>query len=341
MKFDREELRELFRRELALCQVTAGESVVIVSEGDELRTYAQIFYSAAEDLKAIPTDLNLPARAPATANERLAKFGVFRLSKDEPAMQTLKAAGLVIDLMVLSFSRVQNEVQEGGARILLVAESPGNLGLLFPTEDQRMRSERSGELLSQASRFRFTNPLGTDVTYELGAYPVLVEYGYTDKPGRWDHWGGSLAATCAHTTGVNGRVVMNEGDMVLPQLKLLSEPVEFVIKDGCVVEINGGEESRALRDFIESYDDDRAYAVSHIGWGTNERAAWKADGLGMNGRSYYGNVLFSLGPNLEFGGMNDTACHLDLPMRNCSGYLDDEPIIIGGQFVPRDLSVTR
>ena len=38
----------------------------------------------------------------------------------------------------------------------------------------------------------------------------------------------------------------------------------------------------------------------------------------MDGRAHYGNVLFSLGPDTEFGGENDTPCHLDLPMQGCS-----------------------
>ncbi len=57
----------------------------------------------------------------------------------------------------------------------------------------------------------------------------------------------------------------------------------------------------------------------------------------MDGRAYYGNVLFSTGPNTEFGGDNDTACHLDLPMKNCSLWLDNDIIVKDGQVIPEDL----
>ena len=57
----------------------------------------------------------------------------------------------------------------------------------------------------------------------------------------------------------------------------------------------------------------------------------------MDGRAYYGNVLFSTGPNFEFGGTNDTHCHLDLPMKNCSLWLDDEPIVRDGEIVPEEM----
>ena len=46
--------------------------------------------------------------------------------------------------------------------------------------------------------------------------------------------------------------------------------------------------------------------------------------MGMELRSFYGNVMFSTGPNNELGGPNDTASHLDIPMRNCSLFLDGD-----------------
>ena len=62
-----------------------------------------------------------------------------------------------------------------------------------------------------------------------------------------------------------------------------------------------------------------------------------AKGIGMDGRAHYGNVLFSLGPDTEFGGDNDTPCHLDLPMQNCNLWLDDELIVEGGEVVPAEM----
>ncbi len=60
----------------------------------------------------------------------------------------------------------------------------------------------------------------------------------------------------------------------------------------------------------------------------------------MEVRSFCGNVLFSTGPNAELGGSNDTQCHVDVPMRGCSLYLDDEPVLINGDLVIDDLKAT-
>jgi len=97
-----------------------------------------------------------------------------------------------------------------------------------------------------------------------------------------------------------------------------------------------------MRDYMASFDDERAYGIAHIGWGLNEKARWSylatdRRGLGMHGRSYYGNVLFSTGPNQELGGTNDTQCHVDIPMRGCSLYLDDEPIVVDGDIAVEEM----
>ncbi len=340
---DPHEMQGLFRRELELCGAGEGERLAVLSEGDQLRDYAEAFLAAGRDLGADVIDVHLKSADALDANERLKQLGTSALSHSAEAMATLKDADMVVDLMLLLFSKEQLEIQEAGTRMLLAVEPFEILKRLFPSQDLRDRVEAGEARLAKAKELRFTNALGSDVTYELGGRSVLTEYGYTDTPGRWDHWPSGFLATVAREGGVNGRVLMNPGDILLPQMKQLSEPVEFLIREGMVVELSGGKEAHELRELMESYRDPRAYAVSHIGWGLNPLARWSTDlpGIGMDGRSYHGNVLFSLGPDTEFGGSNDTACHLDLPMRNCTLYLDDELILKDGDVVPPDMRATR
>ena len=138
---------------------------------------------------------------------------------------------------------------------------------------------------------------------------------------------------------MNGRVVMEADDIIFPLREFTGERIAFDISDGMVTEISGGARADHLRSFIEGYNDPRAYAVSHIGWGLNHHCIWRPDlpGIGMDGRAHYGNVLFSLGPDTEFGGENDTPCHLDLPMQGCSLWLDDELIVENGAVVTEDM----
>ena len=340
-----QEMQTVFGGVLELCGVNREQNVAVLSEGEILQDYSAAFLSAAETLGAEPVRVNVAASGNAGAEARIADLGTSALSSDPVAMQTLKDADLVIDLMLLLFSREQIEIQAAGTRMLLVVEPFEVLKRLMPSRSMRARIEASERRMLAAKTLRFTNDAGTDVRYELkqfsGTPPecILTEYGYTDTPGRWDHWPSGFLATMGTATGVEGRVVMNAGDIVLPWKEFLKTPIDFTIKDGVVTEISGDEDARKLRAYMDEFKDPRAYAVSHIGWGLNEDALWEVDvpGIAMDSRAYGGNVLFSTGPDTEFGGDNDTACHLDLPMQNCSLWLDDELIVNRGEVVPEDI----
>lgn len=329
------ELSKLFQEEFKLCGVGSGQTVAVLSEGSNLRDYAEASLSAARALGADVVDVHLDSNDQKDPNERLANIGRNSLGQNPQAMKTCLDADMVVDHILLLFSHEQIEMQKADTRVLLVVEPQEILERLFPTQTLRKEVEAAEARLRKARTLRFVNKVGTDVTYQLNNASILSEYGFTDKPGRWDHWPGGFLATIGAKSGVEGRVVMDRGDIIYPWKQLVDEPVEFVIRKGFVQEINGGAQAEKLRKFIDGYNDARAKAVSHIGWGLNKACKWDASlpGIGMDGRAHYGNVLFSLGPDTEFGGDNDTACHLDLPMRNCTLWLDGELIVEDGNVV--------
>jgi 2,5-dihydroxypyridine 5,6-dioxygenase len=339
---------DLCVKQLELCGVKKGETVAVLSQLDERLDYADAFMAAAVKLGATTYHVRLPEASSSLLGDSGAwTVGVTPLAGNDAAMDSLKRADLVIDLMFLLFSKEQLEIQEAGARMLLCVEPIDNLVRLFPTADQRRRVEVSEQLLAKAKTLRFTNKAGSDVVYRLGDYPVMTEYGYTDEPGRWDHWPAGFLFTGGADDGVDGTVVVDRGDIIItPFKKFVDDPVEITIAGGLIQDIQGGADAELLRDYIAGFDDPKAYGISHIGWGCNEKARWSGlandrRSIGMESRAFYGNTLFSTGPNQELGGTNDTSCHIDIPMRNCSMYLDDEPVIIDGEFVIEDLKVQR
>ncbi|MCY4361340.1 MAG: leucyl aminopeptidase [Gammaproteobacteria bacterium] len=334
-------MKDVFLDELRLCEVGPGQTIAVLSEGDLLRDYAEYSLSAASELGARVIDANLQVEQAVDASERIANVGKNPLSEHPAVLQQCCEADMVVDHMLLLFSHEQIAMQEAGTRVLLVVEPAEILQRLFPTPELRNRVEAGERRLSGASSLRFTNAAGTDVTYNLDGKTILTEYGYTCSPGRWDHWPGGFIATVAAEKGVNGRVVMDTDDIIFPLKRFVTSPVEFVVRDGAVIEINGGQDADLLKQFIDEYNDPRAYAISHIGWGLNNACKWDVDlpGIGMDGRACYGNVLFSMGPDTEFGGDNDTPCHLDLPMQNCTLMLDDDLIVDEGKVVPADMRV--
>jgi 2,5-dihydroxypyridine 5,6-dioxygenase len=100
----------------------------------------------------------------------------------------------------------------------------------------------------------------------------------------------------------------------------------LTVENGFATKIEGGVDAELLREYMESFKDPEAYAISHIGWGLQPRAHRATLGLydreatiGMDARAYEGNFLFSLGPNNEVGGSRTTTCHIDIPLPRMHG----------------------
>lgn len=328
---------ELCRKQLELSAVHEGETLAVLSEGAQRLDYADAFLAAAQSLGATTYHLRLPDPAGAGGAWTVGASG---LAANPEAVEALKRADMVIDLAFLLFSKEQFAIQDAGTRILTVVEPTELLARMFPTRELRERVEVGKELLQKAATLRFTNALGTDVTYQLGLYPTLAEYGYNDEPGRWDHWPSGFVFSGGKDDGVDGKIVLAPGDVLLPFNSFVQRPVEITIEKGFITDIRGELDAKMLKSYIASFDDPRGYGMSHVGWGLNEHAQWHGllppafpGGMGMEPRSVFGNVMFSIGPNNELGGPNDTPCHFDIPMRDCTLYLDDEPIVVDGDVV--------
>ena len=264
------------------------------------------------------------------------------LANNPEAVEALKRADMVVDLIFLLFSDEQMAIQAAGARVLTAVEPAPLLARLMPTRELRERVEIAGEVLRGAKTMRITNRHGTDVTYRIGVYPTVEEYGYTDKPGRWDHWPAAFVFTGGADDGVDGQIVLAPGDVLLPFNTYVREPVTYTIEKGFIQDIRGGLDAELIKSYMAAFKDPRGMGMSHVGWGLDHRAQWHGltqfpGGMGMELRSFHGNVMFSTGPNNELGGPNDTACHLDIPMRNCSLFLDGEPVVLDGVVVAKDL----
>lgn len=346
------DLTAMFRDELALCGISGGDTVGVLTQGMKRGKYAEAFQDAARALDAATFHVDIPSTgAPDDGGElgvRAAETGLDAF----PAtlVETFSRCDLMVDLVFLLWSEEQQAIRAAQTKIISCVEPPQALRRLFADDDLRRRVRAARSRLEQASRLRFTDDGGTDCTYELGEFGYIHQYGVADEPGRWDHFASALVGTVGNTDGINGTVVLKPGDILFPHWRYVSSPVRLTIKNGTITAIDGDLDAHLVREYLERFDDDRAYGISHIGWGMNHRARWDAltigdwdaehagtRGIGMDSRSYYGSVMFSTGPTVEFGGANSTACHMDMPMRGCSLWLDDEQIIDHDRVIPAEL----
>jgi len=220
---------DLCERMLRLCKLSPGESLVLLSQGDERREYVDAFMAAGQRLGASTMNVRLPYSSSATDGAvGVWTVGKTPLAANRPAIETLKRADMVVETLFLLFSDELTEIQSAGTRILTCIEPVDLLARMFPTEELTRRTDVAVEVLSAARELRFTNRAGTDVTYQVGGYPVKPQYGYVDKPGQWDHWpSGGMVLTCGADDGIGGRVVVDRGDILLPFKQYVVDPIEF------------------------------------------------------------------------------------------------------------------
>jgi len=149
-------------------------------------------------------------------------------------------------------------------------------------------------------------------------------------------------------------VVLAPGDIViLPYCRYVADAVKLEIREGHIVNIEGGMDAKLMRDWLDdgksSASDRDPFAVSHLGWGMNPQALWY--GIALHGdmperhraaaRTFPGNFLFSTGPNTQGGGKRNTRGHYDVPMRDCTVELDGSVVIERGKIVDEKMRVKR
>ena len=164
--------------------------------------------------------------------------------------------------------------------------------------------------------------------------------------GRWDHWPSGFVLTWPNEGGARGKIVIDVGDILLPQKLYVRSAIELTVENGYATRIDGGVDAELLREYVASFRI-RKPTRFRTSAGVCSRARWTTLGLydreatiGMDARAYEGNFLFSLGPNNEAGGSRCTTCHIDIPLRGCTVRLDGEDVVRQGRVLdgagPRD-----
>jgi 2,5-dihydroxypyridine 5,6-dioxygenase len=333
---------EAWKEVLTLSRLEKGQIVTVLTGATSHPQSISTAMTAAQAMGAIVNRLDLPPQNgdKSLSRDPLSYLGTTPLTGNPAAVAALKASDLVLDLMTLLFSPEQHEILAHGTKILLAIEPPEILVRLVPSAADRTRVLAARKRLTAAAEMHVTSAAGTDLRCPLGEFAPIAEYGFVDEPGRWDHWPSGFVLTFPNEGGARGRIVIDKGDILLPQKNYVSEPIVLTVENGFATKIEGGIDAELLKDYMSSFDDPEAYAISHIGWGLQSKARWSTLSLldreahiGMDARAYEGNFLFSLGPNNEAGGQRTTACHIDIPLRGCTVALDGDAVVRAGKVL--------
>jgi 2,5-dihydroxypyridine 5,6-dioxygenase len=338
------DLTSLFKQEFELCNLAAGEVVGLLTDQTTWREYAEAARGAAGALGAqvfevsvgnLGWDVPTPVKGMGACVPAIAHPG--------PLLEAVEAAlvktSFVVDLLRegIIHADLRGTLTGAGARVITVIEPPDILERLMSSPDIKASVQAVGERIAGARRLTVTSAAGTEVFYDLEDTPSFTQYGYSDVPGKWDQWPSALAVCYPVDGSAQGTVVIAPGDIVFPMKRYVESPVRLTIKGGYVIAVDGATDAALVRGYLDSWEDPEVYACSHIGFGLHPRAQWSAlafyekdDVLGMDGRSFLGNFLFSTGPNRYVE--RHVEAHLDIPMRNCTVQLDDDVLIEDGRM---------
>jgi len=234
-------------------------------------------------------------------------------------------------------ARETPRILKAGARILVISnEHPEALERMAPDPALETRVRAAAKLLRGSKRMRVTSPAGTALDVDMAGAQTVGVWGWTDKPGTLAHWPGGLVVSFPKAQTVNGTLVLARGDMNLTFKRYLESDVRLTLENDYVTRVDGdGADAELFRRYLAAWGDREAYAVSHVGFGLNEKARYEAlamygrrDTNGTELRAVAGNFLFSTGAN-EFAG-RFTAGHFDLPVMGTTIEIDGLTVVKDG-----------
>ncbi|NOX29023.1 MAG: peptidase M29 [Actinobacteria bacterium] len=331
-----------YAQQFEACAVERGDTAVVLSETRSRPEIVETSRLALQSLGAHVVDVVLatqPNPGPLPIRSTGASTAV---AGNTAAIAACAAADFVADCTFegLLHSPELPAILADGARVLMISnEHPENVERWPHDPSLADRVAAGVELAKAASNMRVTSAHGTDLSVDLADAVRVGSHGWTTEPGDIAHWPGGLVLLFPAVGTVNGRIVLAPGDINLSFKSYIESPVVIDLVDDHVVSITGdGADAVLLDEYLRSFGEPEALAISHVGWGLNtgaHRTAMtafdRADHNGTEMRAVAGNFLWSTGANERAG--RYCRGHVDIPMFGCTVSLDGTDVVTNGELV--------
>ncbi len=245
-----------------------------------------------------------------------------------PVAAAMKAANAILmpTLYSITHTNARKEANATGARIASlpgVKESVFTEGSLNINIFEIAQSvHKITELLKQARSARITSESGTDIRFELTGRDPVEQTGICHEPGTWGVLPSLETAVLPAEGTAEGTWVI---DGVVVPGGMVKEHVKVTFSKGRVMRIEGGEEAKALREFLEKYNDPRVYDLVEVGIGMNPKAKMGRS-MGED-EAEYGTMHLGIGDGTSFGSSYKAPVHCDIVIRDPVFELDGKVIL--------------
>ena len=334
--------KESFLELVQLCKIKKDEKIIVLTETVSREINFQLLEAVLKQADLTFTHIDIPTK-PYKLEPIIKSTGASNiLDGENQYISKLKKSDIIFDLSKegLMHSKQTKEILSNGTRIMNISdEHPEILSRLKPEKKLKNLVKDAVAKCRNASYMRITSDAGTDLKINMKKTNTVGVWGWTDRPGTLAHWPGGLVVSFPNSSCVNGRLVFQSGDINLTFKKYFDTEVIFDIENDFITKISGnGSDKKLIEKYLNSFGDKNAYATSHVGWGLNNKSRYEAltmyDKSDLNGtelRALSGCFLYSIGAN-EFANRY-TDGHFDLPMMDCTIYLDDKMVVNKGEVI--------
>src|SRR5581483_3477032 len=304
------------------CEAKPGDTVIVLTDSDKNPAVAEAFYTAAVAAETEAILIDMIPRAE------------ILMDPPEAIIEALMKADLVIDVASKAwiYAPSMERILGAGTRMLQAGLIEEKSLLARPPDPTVIkRGKIVKKLLSECKSFRFTSPLGTDITLERPPNrPGHAQDGVANEPGEWDGIATGISAFAPYETKGDGVVVVN-GSVYMPMDEFYvvdDDPVRIEVSGGKFVGASGGALAGRITEWLAEWNDPSAYVVSHTGFGIDHRAKLKPpDPIGAE--SLLGGINFAFGSNTipQLMGENPSPAHIDFVIVGCDAWLDDVQVL--------------
>lgn len=258
-----------------------------------------------------------------------------------PIIKGFAPCDLIVDLTVegmLHSPELHDLLSVGLRALYILNEHPEALERLDMSPAEIAVTLRSWEILNAGKVMKIVSDAGTDLTVDMVGGHCAAATGVVDAQMPLGHWPGGLVAVSPAAGCVNGKVVVDVGDLNCTFKRYLERPITLHIEKDIIVAVEGdGVDAELFRSYSAAWNDENALTTSHLGWGTNPKARWesmamydKCDTNGIEARTFAGNFLLGIGASHV--ARRETLNHFDLPTRGATIHVDDRMVVDRGRL---------
>ena len=310
-------------------QVRPHENVLVVTDPTTSEV-GRALYEAASEVTDRILMMMMP-RSHRQGNEPPASVGDLMRRQNVVLLATRNS---------LPHTRSRLTASREGARI---ASMPGISQDMMATggmtaDYNALQKEISGlnPLLRRRRDVKVTSEAGTDITFRTGARWVLEDNGICNRPGQVTNLPAGKVFVLPQEQTMSGKIVIDgswEG-------KMLEEPITFLVEEGAVVSISGGEAAENIQAVLDEARvglrpsrANQINTVAEFGFGMNPRA--KLSGKRLEDQVVRGAAYFGFGDNSALGGSASVGIHMRGVILDPTVELNDVDLVVDGRVTAR------